>query len=212
MRSLGCGVLRNLRRSRAQRATDVPQHRRTATHEYIFSSYKLLKTTDAFELTVFHSCLAFAMGNSSSVVSSLPDSFSGPMNSLYDAAGKNAYNLVGLAVLAVAVSWFTKRPKGPFPPGPKVRLNLDLGMSSLFNTNHPHRLGDPILRKCLPASTFVYMGMLTLPLESIKALMHCSPVQIHGVGRTIWSHRRTEYGWSAYGRLKHRQSLRRSYG
>lgn len=59
------------------------------------------------------------MGNSSSVVSSLPESFPGPLNSLYDAAGKNAYNLVGLAVLAFAVSWFTKRPKGPFPPGPK---------------------------------------------------------------------------------------------
>lgn len=133
---MGCGVLRNLRRFRAQRATEVPQHRRTATHEYNVCSCKLFKTTDASELTVFHSCLAFAMGNSSSVVSSLPESFSGPMNSLYDAAGKNAYNLVGLAVLAVAVSWFTKRPKGPFPPGPKVRLNLDVSMPTLFSTNH----------------------------------------------------------------------------
>lgn len=61
------------------------------------------------------------MGNSSSVVSSLPSPVSESLSVLYDAASKNAYNLVGLAVLTLVVSWATKKPKGPFPPGPKVR-------------------------------------------------------------------------------------------
>ncbi|KAF5343053.1 hypothetical protein D9758_011137 [Tetrapyrgos nigripes] len=51
--------------------------------------------------------------------SSLLSSDFGSLSSLYNATSENAYTLLGIALAAVLLSWATKKPQGPFPPGPK---------------------------------------------------------------------------------------------
>lgn len=56
------------------------------------------------------------------------------------------------------------------------------------------------------------LGYARQRIECMDVSIDWALVQVHGVGRTVRSYSRIEYGRTAYGRFEHRESLCRPHG